>query len=107
MHVQLSRKKGLSQEGLDKFLHKGVVSKEELPKGVHEKTLNQVYHYLTTIDEAASAENIAAQVGLARVTTGRYLNYLESIDKIKMTLSYGTIGRPIQLYQVFARDGGV
>ena len=72
---------------------------EGLPKGLQEQTLNQVYKYIKRMVGAQSAEEIGKKVGLARVTTRRYLNYLESVGKVEMELNYGTVGRPIQMYR--------
>lgn len=101
VYRQLNQIEEVSQDKLDELMVKKVKENSaELPKGLQEKTLNQIYEYVKNMDGAKSAEEIGAAIGLARVTVRRYLNYLESIGKVKMVLNYGTIGRPIQSYQL-------
>lgn len=105
LHKQLNQVGEISQDKLDQVLSSASKSDEKaalvLPKGLHEQTLSQVYNYLLNeAKEGKSAEEIGASVGLARVTARRYLNYLESVGKVEMELTYGTIGRPIQMYRM-------
>lgn len=101
VYRQLNQIEEVSQDKLDELMVKRVKEKtKQLPKGLQEQTLNQIFEYVKTMDGAKSAEEIGAEIGLARVTVRRYLNYLESIGKVKMVLNYGTIGRPIQSYQL-------
>lgn len=91
----------VSQDTLDEVMAKNKQQRREsLPKGLHTHTLNQIYAHLEQMDAAQSAEKIGIEVGLARVTVRRYLNYLVTIDKVEMELTYGTIGRPIQRYKL-------
>jgi two-component system, CitB family, response regulator DctR len=98
-----------SQEQLDKV--RKLKTKErtgrEFPKGIQAKTLNQILDFLSTQEEAYSAEEIGYHVGLARVTARRYLTYLESIESVEMEMTYGTIGRPIQLYRLKTGEGNL
>ncbi|WP_216829472.1 response regulator [Alkalihalobacterium elongatum] len=92
----------VSQEKLDRIIIQQDYEKPDvtLPKGLHAHTLSQINDYLKGMKTAKSAEEIGSDVGLARVTVRRYLNYLESIGQVEMELTYGTIGRPIQLYRL-------
>lgn len=101
VHWQLRQVEQFSQEKLDELFSSNTLKEQlDLPKGLHEQTLNQIFEYLQGMESAKSAEEIGAEVGLARVTVRRYLNYLETIGKVKMELTYGTIGRPIQMYRM-------
>jgi two-component system response regulator DctR len=106
IYKQLYRESAISQDKWDKVMAsskgKDTVYKStgDLPKGLQDQTLNQIYNYISGIDEAQSAEEIGLNVGLARVTARRYLNYLETIGRVEMELTYGTIGRPIQMYRL-------
>ncbi len=101
MYDKLRRNDKMSQDKLDEVMQQKEQSKhEQLPKGLHSITLKQILDYLERIDCPKSAEEIGSEVGLARVTVRRYLNYLESARKVEMELTYGTIGRPIQLYRL-------
>ncbi|KMJ57754.1 chemotaxis protein CheY [Bacillus sp. LL01] len=104
VYRQLYRESAISQDKWDEVMasaKKEPISKgtDKLPKGLQEQTLNQIYKYVIGLKEAKSAEEIGKKVGLARVTARRYLSYLESVGKVEMELTYGTIGRPIQTYR--------
>jgi two-component system response regulator DctR len=104
VYKQLNKEGEISQDKLDEVMstQKEGSSKHtsDLPKGLQSQTLNQIYNYLRVTKESKSAEEIGTNVGLARVTVRRYLNYLESHGKAEMELTYGTIGRPIQMYKL-------
>lgn len=106
MYDQLNRNSKFSQDKLDEVMMQKENSKSnELPKGLQLMTLNQILEYLEQMDSPKSAEEIGLEVGLARVTVRRYLNYLETTKKVEMELTYGTIGRPIQLYRLKNNKG--
>ncbi len=72
---------------------------EEMPKGLNEITLKQVYQYLKEKNSPLSAEEVAIGVGLARVTARRYLDFLEKSNRVMLELQYGSVGRPINRYR--------
>ncbi|EHQ88790.1 response regulator [Desulfosporosinus youngiae] len=75
-------------------------SREPLPKGLREITLQQVYNFLKERQVGLSAEEVAEGAGLARVTARRYLEYLEKIDQVLLETQYGSVGRPINKYKI-------
>ncbi|MCT8138729.1 response regulator [Anaerobacillus sp. CMMVII] len=104
MYHQLKQNEKFSQDKLDEVMQQKENTKQsELPKGLHAMTLKQIIDYLEQIECPKSAEEIGSEIGLARVTVRRYLNYLENAQKVEMELTYGTIGRPIQLYQLIKK----
>jgi len=74
--------------------------REELPKGLREITLQQVYNFLKESRVGLSAEVVAEGVGLARVTARRYLEYLEKNERVILETQYGSVGRPINKYKI-------
>jgi two-component system response regulator DctR len=105
MYDQLRQSEKFSQGKLDEVMQQKENSKtDELPKGLQSMTLKQILDYIKRIDQPKSAEEIGSEVGLARVTVRRYLNYLEATKKVEMALTYGTIGRPIQLYRLITKE---
>lgn len=97
----------MNQEDLDRLIkihssHEAQLnrSREDLPKGLREITLDQVYNYLKLSEVGLSAEEVAEGVGLARVTARRYLEYLEKINQVVLETQYGTVGRPINKYKI-------
>nr|WP_106779963.1 response regulator [Lysinibacillus timonensis] len=70
----------------------------ELPKGFNRTTLDKVLNYIKDSKEGASADEVAAGIGVARVTARRYLDFLEKQNLINVDIHYGGIGRPINQY---------
>lgn len=104
---QLQNRWEINQEDLDRLIkihphQESLVSRsrEELPKGLREITLQQVYNFLKETPIGLSAEEVAEGVGLARVTARRYLEYLEKINHVLLETQYGTVGRPINKYRI-------
>lgn len=104
IHEGLAHHRGLvDQETIDRFTRggaRGEDKKEVLPKGLHELTLKQVYAYLLKQQKSLSADEVAAGVGLARVTARRYLDYLQRVGKVSLELQYGSVGRPVNRYRL-------
>lgn len=102
MYHRLQKKEALNQAEIDDMgLGQVKINEEEvLPKGLTETTLKQVLLLLLKCKQSCSAEEVAAGVGLARVTARRYLEYLEKTGKVELELQYGSVGRPINRYRI-------
>jgi two-component system response regulator DctR len=72
---------------------------ELLPKGLNDRTLQQILQFLEGQEAPLSSEEVATGTGLARVTVRRYLDYLEKKGDIVMEIQYGSVGRPINKYR--------
>lgn len=70
-----------------------------LPKGLNQLTLKQIVSFLRETNEPVSAQNVAEGVSLTRVTVRRYLEFLEQCGFLTTELKYGTVGRPVKLFQ--------
>ncbi|MEH7117782.1 response regulator [Neobacillus vireti] len=79
---------------------KGAELEDQLPKGLNDRTLQQIIQFLKGQAEPLSSEDVAAGVGLARVTVRRYLDYLEKKGDIVMEIQYGSVGRPMNKYRL-------
>ncbi|MCF6092985.1 response regulator [Microaerobacter geothermalis] len=90
----------LTQEDIDHLRKYTQQPDDELPKGLHHYTLNQILQFLMERQDPLSAEEVAEGVGIARVTARRYLDYLEKIGRVNIDIKYGTIGRPINRYKL-------
>lgn len=99
MWNKLHKSKSISQEDIDTWSeqnqHNDIYN---LPKGLSEITLKQILIALFDFKEPVTAEQLANQLGLARVTVRRYLDYLEKQNKVKVDMQYGRIGRPTHYY---------
>lgn len=70
-----------------------------LPKGLNQHTLKQISTFLRDTNRPVSADNVAEGVNLTRVTVRRYLEFLEQCGILVAELKYGTVGRPVKLFQ--------
>lgn len=70
-----------------------------LPKGLNQLTLKQIILFLRDTNGPVSADNVAEGVNLTRVTVRRYLEFLEQCGVLAVELKYGTVGRPVKLFQ--------
>ncbi len=72
----------------------------ELEKGIQRQTLD---HVRADLNKAAgnyrTAEQIATDTGLSKVTVRRYLNYLISLSEAESQVDYSTGGRPRVQYR--------
>lgn len=71
-----------------------------LPKGLNDRTLQQIVSFLEKQNTPLSAEEVASGTGLARVTVRRYLDFLEKRGKVQLEIQYGSIGRPVNRYRL-------
>ncbi|WP_257351133.1 response regulator [Pseudalkalibacillus decolorationis] len=103
---ELMNKKGsIAQEELDNQLlrqNKMVVNQRAvLPKGLTQQTLQRVVDtILMDSKEKFSTENLAAQVGVSRVSMRKYLKFLAEIEMVSVEMNYKKTGRPIHTYYI-------
>jgi two-component system CitB family response regulator len=71
-----------------------------LPKGLSQATLDLVLAALERSDQPISAEQVAAGVGISRVTARRYLDHLAQGRRVELLLRYGSPGRPEHRYRL-------
>lgn len=86
-------------EILNELIKQGCLGQKGLPKGLNQLTLKQIVFFLHENKEPVSAENVAEGVSLTRVTVRRYLDFLENCGILTTELKYGTVGRPVKLFQ--------
>lgn len=93
----LDERSEAAQADVDKLF--GVRSREAaLPKGLSVETLRMVEAALREATGYVSAVEVAAGLGLSRVSARRYLEYFTDVGKAKAALKYGTVGRPERRY---------
>ena len=92
----------LEQSDLDRLMGKVRPQGREVrdtPKGIDAITLRQVLELLAgEPDSAFSTDTVALRLSLSRTTARRYLEYLESEDRVDVDLNYGQRGRPERRY---------
>jgi len=100
--------KEADQETLDQILIKdgkpSLHSEDDLastlPKGLSKLTLKKI---LRAVEEQTcyfSTEEIAKLIDLSRISTKKYLVYLNELGYLREELKYLTVGRPITVYQI-------
>ena len=95
----IAEKSNLEQNDIDEILAiPRQIEKQTPPKNLHAQTLKMITDYLDGCNEPVSAEEIAYGVGISRVTSRRYLEYLVSGGQLQMELCYLSVGRPIHRF---------
>ena len=91
----------MMQDEIDKLTNKKETIKE-LPKGLQRKTLDKIWSYILDNyqDIEFTAESLSEDINISSVTVRRYLEYLESTDRLNSTIKYGTVGRPKSIYRI-------
>jgi response regulator of citrate/malate metabolism len=97
-----NREDSMRQDEIDKLIKKKETVKD-LPKGLHRKTLEKIWTYILDNCQNAefSAESLSEEIEISSVTVRRYLEYLESTQRINSSIRYGTVGRPKSFYRIF------
>ncbi len=87
----------IKQEDVDEWL--GLKHDESsLPKGLNDLTMKQILEGLIENNAPITSEQLAQNVGMARVTVRKYLDFLAGKGKVHIDLKYGTVGRPTKYY---------
>ncbi|MDF2547772.1 MAG: two-component system response regulator [Anaerosolibacter sp.] len=99
MRETLENKDNFQQQDLDRILHLKDDRIEELPKGLNQTTLDLVVDYLKNNKQFHTSMELSQDVGIARVTARRYLEYLTDKKVVQVELEYGSVGRPVHRYK--------
>jgi response regulator of citrate/malate metabolism len=91
----------LTQHKLDRLL--GFPTRQRLPKGIDETTLEQIVAHLNASQRAISAEELGQYIGISRVTAWRYLEHLKEVGLVALLIDYGHVGRPVKRYKSVGR----
>lgn len=94
----------IPQDTIDRFIlnsnsGKVVKDKTNLIKGLSIHTYEQIIKAVGYKDGVFTADELADEIGMARVTVRRYLDYMVKEEKITMEIEYGKIGRPTHFYK--------
>jgi two-component system CitB family response regulator len=99
--TQLGGDRPLEQADIDRavrVLHEGDRVDAALRKGRSSQTAQLVVDTVRAADGPVTAADLAARLGLSRATAQRYLSDLAADGRVRVTLRYGTTGRPEHLY---------
>jgi two-component system response regulator DctR len=97
----LTRSTELSQAEVDTVQASGSGQLQgRLPKGLKHETLSAVISTLGSQSRTLCADEVGEQVGIARVTARRYLEYLHFMGAVDMTQQMDGPGRPRNRYRL-------
>jgi two-component system response regulator DctR len=94
------RRSQLVQEDVDIVQASGATRLRRLPKGLKRSTLTRVRTVLTGTARALTADEVGREIGVARVTARRYLEYLEVIGAAEIERECRGPGRPRNRYRI-------
>lgn len=82
-------------------------ARAELPKGLTKETLKIVWNAIEAkLEQEFTTDIIADETKISRVSVRKYLNFLNEQDIIKVRLTYGSIGRPVNVYYLNTKRAG-
>ena len=94
----LNKREALSQQDID-IISKSLEEKIELPKGLNKKTLDRIMEFLKENQgKVWTLREIAYELKISNVTIKKYMDYLEDVKKVNVTLTSGNVGRPEYKY---------
>jgi response regulator of citrate/malate metabolism len=100
-HRAMSGERVLEQADVDRaamLLRTGDRLSASVPKGRSAHTAELVAEALRSAEAPLSAADVAQQVGVSRATAQRYLSDLVDAGRTRMSLRYGSTGRPEHRY---------
>ena len=71
-----------------------------LPKGLSDFSLTKIKTAISQLAGEFSNQDVARQSKLSRITTKKYLDYLERTGKLSAKVHYLKVGRPIKIYKL-------
>lgn len=89
----------ISQEVLDASVLNRPGSSSQLPKGVDKDTLRRIRDAISEPGREYKMGDLVLLTGLSRVSIKKYLDYLESVNRISRSLVYPPLGRPYSVFR--------
>ncbi len=97
----------VEQKIIDKYVIKDSIAAPECSddigdiKGFNQHTYEKILEGIHNMDgKTFTAQVIAKNVGVSRITARRYLDYLEKENKLIIEMEYGKVGRPKNKYRL-------
>lgn len=94
------KRKTLEQEDIDMLFGASSSNVTFAPKNFNPQTLSSILDYLSAQTSFQSSEEIAAGVGLSRVTARRYMEYLVERGQVERVMDYLMVGRPTHRFRI-------
>lgn len=98
----LVSEEAVSQSDIDSLISNNALDNEvKLPKGLSARTLERIIEFLNeNSNEVWTLREIAYEIKISNVTIKKYMDYLESIGKVHVEMTFGNVGRPECKYSV-------
>lgn len=93
----------LVQDEVDRICSDGPNALRWLPRDLSGQRLAAVRDCLARSGDPTTADSVAAEIGVARVTARRYLEYLATIGQAEIALLIDGPGRPRKAYRLIGR----
>lgn len=91
----------ISNKNYDEHGRENIFEKDtHLIKGLNKFTYEKIWEYIYERQEYFTAEEVAKDLGMARITIRKYLEHMEEQGKLELKLEYGKVGRPKHKYIV-------
>jgi len=98
-HNKFKNNSIIEQEDLDKLKFNNCQNDSDFAKGFNKYTYNLIWDEMANShSKFFTAESLSEKLKIARVTVRRYLEYMESENKIIKQIEYGKVGRPQYKY---------
>lgn len=98
-HLLVEEQDIIAQDELDKtIIRQERESLATLPKGLDKHTLAIVWKMICGFEGMFTTDEVAAKVGISRVSIRKYLEFLKAIELLKLDLHRGSVGRPVYKY---------
>lgn len=95
--------KKISQPELDQlFSTKAASQVDDLPKGLSSFSLNKIKQAIKQADSPFSNQDIARISKLSRISSKKYLDFLEETGYLNSQIQYLKVGRPTKIYRLSA-----
>lgn len=100
MKNEIFKDDSVSQRRLDSYYKDIPGEREDLPKGLHEKTLERVIDLISMeAGRVWTIREISKELSISNVTIKKYMDYLEEVRRVRVTTTHGNIGRPEYNYE--------
>ncbi|HCW53321.1 MAG TPA: two-component system response regulator [Clostridium sp.] len=100
-HNLFSKDIALNQNDVDKIYAGNSDQNTSLPKGLNKLTLDRLIKFLSdNSDQVWTLREISNEINISNVTVKKYMDYLESINKVYVETTFGNVGRPELKYKL-------
>lgn len=96
----LLEKNVIKQEDIDSG-HHHIDASIHLPKGLNKRTLDKIIEFLKEDETKVwTLRELAKKIEISNVTIKKYMDYLEEVEVVHVSLTSGQVGRPEHIYKV-------